>query len=76
MERGVTHCHSSPVVIIVVIKGEEFDLLTLKATALVNCCITHHCYVIFVNMFLVIKCGHFNDLGESVMCGTDLLLSL
>ena len=34
--------------------------------------------MIIVNMFFIfiIKHGHFNDLGESVMCDKDGLLSL
>ena len=49
-----------------------FDLSTLKAVALVNYA------VILVNIFFIfiIKRGHFNDLGESVMCDKDGLLSL
>ena len=58
--------------------GGGFDLFTLKATALVNFALLSliGCYVIIVNMFSVIKRGRFNDLGESVMHGTDGLLSL
>ena len=33
-------------------------------------------YVNSVNMFFIIKCGRFNDLEESVMCGIDSLASL
>ena len=49
-----------------------FDLSALKVAALVNYA------VILVNIFFIflIKCGCFNDLGESVMCDKDGLLSL
>ena len=53
-------------------------MFALKVTALVNFTLLSliGCYVIIVNMFSVIKHGRFNDLGESVMHGTDGLLSL
>ena len=61
--------------------GGGFNLFTLKVTALVNLSSLSliGCYMIIiniVNMFLVIKHGRFDNLGESVMCGTDGLLSL
>ena len=61
--------------------GGGLNLFALKATALVNLSSLSSigCYMIIVNivnMFLVIKRGRFNDLGESVVCGTDGLFSL
>ena len=58
----------------VIIRGGEvfLDLSTLKVAVLVNSS------VIIVHMFsiFIIKRGCFNDLGESVMCDKDSLLSL
>ena len=56
-------------------------MFALNVTALVNLSSLSliGCYMIIVNivnMSSVIKRGCFNDLGESVMCGTDGLLSL
>ena len=55
--------------------GVFFDLSALKAAALVNLSVI---IVNIINLFsiFIIKCGRFNDLGESVMCDQSGLLSL
>ena len=68
-------CYSSYLIKLtnhIIIMGGGFDLPTLKAVVLVNYA------VILVNIFFIfiIKHGRFNDLGESVMCDKDSLLSL
>ena len=64
----------------VILMGGGLDLLALKVTALVDSSLVVnqllYDYVNSVNMFFIIKPGRFNDLGESVVCGTDGLLSL
>ena len=56
--------------------GYFSDLSALKVAVLVSCYMIicdHTCT--YVSIF-VIKCGRFNDLGESVMCDRNGLLSL
>ena len=57
---------------VIIMGGGGFDLSTLKVAALVNYA------VILVNIFFIfiIKRERFNNLGESVMCDKDGLLSL
>ena len=59
----------------VIIMGGGFDLSALKVGVLVNLSVIIVNIVICFSSF-IIKCGHFKDLGESVMCDKDGLLSL
>ena len=72
---ATSSCYSSYLIRLtnhIIIMGGGFDLSALKAAVLVNYA------VILVNIFFIfiIKCRHFNNLEESVMCDKDGLLSL
>ena len=60
------------------IKGGSyfFNLSTLKAAVLVSCYMIICDYTCTYVSIFVIKRGCFNDLGESVMCDRNGLLSL
>ena len=68
-------CYSSYLIKLtyhVIIMGWDFDLSALKVAALVNYAVI----LVNISFIFIIKCGHFNDLGESVMCDKDGHLSL